>query len=143
MKCNWCGKGEGRNYTQNKEGDDNDIKMLKLQNLVVAICQELGLLYEQEKELITPSKQDYIDANMFAVEHSKEVAELKCVEDWEMIWYRNVAYNPDHFKIVEKEDLREIFSFIDFSDYDGTDIMEEEEKRVDELEEKYLAEDKS
>ena len=26
------------------------VKMLKLQNLVVAICQELGLLFEQEKQ---------------------------------------------------------------------------------------------
>ena len=31
-------------------GEDNDIKLLKLQNLVVAMCQELGLLYEQERE---------------------------------------------------------------------------------------------
>ena len=21
MRCNWCGKGDGKNYTTNKEGD--------------------------------------------------------------------------------------------------------------------------
>ena len=32
------------------DGDNNDVKMLKLQNLIVAMCQELGLLYEQERD---------------------------------------------------------------------------------------------
>lgn len=31
-------------------GESDDTKLLKLQNLVVAMCQELGLLYEQERE---------------------------------------------------------------------------------------------
>ena len=31
-------------------GENNDVKMLKLQNLIVAMCQELGLLYEQERD---------------------------------------------------------------------------------------------
>ena len=31
-------------------GDPDDVKVMKLQNLVVAMCQELGLLYEQERE---------------------------------------------------------------------------------------------
>ena len=31
-------------------GEDNEIKMIKLQNLVVAMCQELGLLYEKERD---------------------------------------------------------------------------------------------
>ena len=30
--------------------EDNEIKMIKLQNLVVAMCQELGLLYEKERD---------------------------------------------------------------------------------------------
>ena len=31
-------------------GETDQTKLLKLQNLIVAMCQELGLLYEQEKE---------------------------------------------------------------------------------------------
>ena len=31
-------------------GETDSTNMLKLQNLVVAMCQELGLLYEQERE---------------------------------------------------------------------------------------------
>ena len=31
-------------------GESNDVKMLKMQNLIVAMCQELGLLYEQERD---------------------------------------------------------------------------------------------
>ena len=31
-------------------GETDETKLLKLQNLIVAMCQELGLLYEQEKE---------------------------------------------------------------------------------------------
>jgi hypothetical protein len=32
------------------DSGDNEVKMLKLQNLVVAMCQELGLLYEEERQ---------------------------------------------------------------------------------------------
>ena len=43
--------------------EDNETKLLKLQNLVVAMCQELGLLYEQEREkffdyISEPIKED-------------------------------------------------------------------------------------
>jgi len=31
-------------------GETDEVKLMKLQNLIVAMCQELGLLYEQEKE---------------------------------------------------------------------------------------------
>ena len=31
-------------------GNNNDVNMMKLQNIVVAACQELGLRYEQERE---------------------------------------------------------------------------------------------
>lgn len=31
-------------------GETDEVKLLKLQNLVVAMCQELGLLYEQERD---------------------------------------------------------------------------------------------
>ena len=46
------------------DGEDNDVKLLKLQNLVVAMCQELGLLYEQEREKFL----DYI-----GIEAQKEI----------------------------------------------------------------------
>ena len=32
------------------DGENNDIKMLKMQNLIVAMCQELGILYEKERD---------------------------------------------------------------------------------------------
>jgi hypothetical protein len=56
-------------------GDDNDIKMLKLQNLVVAICQELGLLYEQEKEKFFEFIEGNVDLEREAIE--AELAKLE------------------------------------------------------------------
>jgi len=32
------------------DGDNNDVKMIKTQNLIVAMCQELGILYEKERD---------------------------------------------------------------------------------------------
>ena len=41
-------------------GDTDDIKMLKLQNLIVAMCQELGLMFEKEKEKFLDAVVDII-----------------------------------------------------------------------------------
>ena len=55
-------------------GEDNDIKLLKLQNLVVAMCQELGLLYEQEREKF----YNYIvDATEELIEDKEEVEDVE------------------------------------------------------------------
>jgi len=51
-------------------GDNNDVKLLKLQNLIVAMCQELGLLYEQERDKF----YKFLDTN---VELAKKKEALK------------------------------------------------------------------
>ena len=56
------------------DGETDDVKLMKLQNLVVAMCQELGLLYEQEKDKFI----DYISLET-AKEAIKE--ELKKLEE--------------------------------------------------------------
>ena len=54
-------------------GEDDEIKMIKLQNLVVAMCQELGILYEKERDKFV----DYI------VKEQKEIIkeEIKKLEE--------------------------------------------------------------
>ena len=51
-------------------GDNNEVKLLKLQNLIVAMCQELGLLYEQERDKF----YKFLDTN---VELAKKKEALK------------------------------------------------------------------
>ena len=51
-------------------GESNDVKMLKLQNLVVAMCQELGLLYEQERDR-------FLDYVVKVAEKPRTEAEIK------------------------------------------------------------------
>ena len=58
-------------------GDTNEIKLLKLQNLVVAMCQELGLLYEQEREKFI----DYVIDSAMPDEVIEEIAEVKEINE--------------------------------------------------------------
>lgn len=44
--------------------DPNDTKMIKLQNLLVAICQELGILYEKELEKLNGYVKEQKEANI-------------------------------------------------------------------------------
>lgn len=54
-------------------GDTNDNKLLKLQNLVVAMCQELGLLYEQERDKFFT----YIEKGLEDAPETEEIIALK------------------------------------------------------------------
>lgn len=60
-------------------GETDGTKLLKLQNLVVAMCQELGLLYEQEREKffdhITNPNSEELEAL------KKKLEELENVQD--------------------------------------------------------------
>ena len=47
MKCNWCGKGEGRNYTKNREGD---IYYYYCQDCLTDYTNELPFIRGDEKE---------------------------------------------------------------------------------------------
>ena len=62
-------------------GDETDVKMIKLQNLVVAMCQELGLLYEKERDKFL----DYVlEGDVNAARTVEEIkAELKELEEKE------------------------------------------------------------
>ena len=58
--------------------DPDEIKMLKLQNLVVAICQELGLLFEQEKQNFMDYIEDKTNGEIVVLKE-----EIKVLEDEE------------------------------------------------------------
>lgn len=63
-------------------GETDNTKLLKLQNLVVAMCQELGLLYEQERDkffkyVIENEVQEENPETAEIIALKKEIEELK------------------------------------------------------------------